>query len=55
MPIRWTLYENGKKVKTSGDFNLVLNATTRTEDGIIYFGDKPVWVQVPDKHPDLYH
>lgn len=54
MRIRWTLYENGKRIKTSGDFDLVLKATVNTTDGIIYFGDKPVWVQVPEKHPELF-
>lgn len=41
------LYDNGKKVAHSYKFEYVLNKTTDTKDGKIYFNNCLVWVQNP--------
>ena len=41
------LYENGKRVAYSKSFEKILNRTTETEDGKIYYNNVLVWVQNP--------
>lgn len=42
------LVENRKLIKSSRSFEKVLNATSKTENGIIFFNWLPVWVQKPN-------
>ncbi|GEM_PF-5873846 len=41
------LFDNGKKISFSSNFERVLNKTTQTTDGKIYFNDTLIWVQNP--------
>lgn len=47
-PFTWYLYEGGKLLHQSGDFNKLLGFTANTTDAKIYYGDKLVWVQNPN-------
>lgn len=44
------LFDNGKRVAHSYKFERVLNKTVDTKDGEIYFNNKLIWVQNPDKY-----
>lgn len=44
------LFDNGKRVAYSKSFERVLNKTTDTVDGKIYYNDVLIWVQNPDRH-----
>lgn len=50
--IYWTLWEDGRILHRSGDFNRLLRFTANTTDAIITFGDEGsvVWVQDADKY-----
>lgn len=41
------LYDNGKLIARSYSFEKVLNRTTKTKDGKIYFNNNLIWVQNP--------
>lgn len=44
------LFDNGKKIAHSYKFEKVLNKTTETVDGEIYYNGVLVWVQNPSKY-----
>lgn len=44
------LFDNGKRIAYSYKFERVLNKTIDTKDGEIYFNNKLIWVQNPDKY-----
>lgn len=41
------LFDNGKRISYSYSFEKVLNKTTSTKDGKIYYNNQLVWVQNP--------
>lgn len=44
------LFDNGKRVAYSGSLERVINKTVNTTDGEIYFNNKLIWVQNPEKY-----
>jgi hypothetical protein len=44
------LFDNDKKVAYSKSFERVLNKTTDTVDGKIYYNNVLIWVQNPTRH-----
>lgn len=47
------LFDNGKKIARSYKFEKVLNKTTETADGEIYYNGVLVWVQNSSKNYKL--
>lgn len=43
------LFDNNKKICYSAKFEKVLNRTTKTMNGKIYFNNMLVWVQNPNR------
>lgn len=44
------LFDNEKRIGYSKSFERVLNKTTETKDGKIYFNNVLIWVQNPYKY-----
>lgn len=44
------LIENGKVLHYSGDFHKLLNYTTDTNDAKIYYNNKLIWAQKPERN-----